>query len=246
MFRARSTLLIDITSMQLFYAVKEVSFEDAPFLAEKEIELKDVNDGFIQSVAVATKSKVLENADVLLELFKGYLNLMNTKGEKLLENSKSLRFLVESEELFEEGTMLCGTEDESLYLTNKTDDDKVVASSRCNETPFDSRNEVIPSNEETPRDNDEFSCLRDKLVSLKNSIDGEALDFLKRAFEFDVENDSHPTNTRKEIYKRIQEFMDQRNPVLGKCMCVIRLIYSRYQTFFCHDYKSATNTDQTL
>lgn len=260
MFRTRGTLLMDIISMQLFYALKELSLDDSRILPENELNCKDA-----YTHCAATKSKFLENTDLLLEMLKSYLNVMNSKGETLLENSGGLRSLIGSAELFDERTLLRDTElidektllrdteligektllrdtelfdertlshdtelfDErtilrdteevSLYMANKTDDDKVVASSRCNETPFESCNEdLIPSTEETLRDSDEYSILRDKLVSLKNCIDGEALDFLKKAFEFDVESENKITESRQDIYKRIQECMEQRNSVLGQ------------------------------
>ena len=227
MFRTRSTLLVDIISMQLFYAVRELSLDDSPILTHNQLNLEDLK-GYSKSAS--TKSKVLENTDLLLELFKGYLNMMNTKGEKLLENSESLRLFIGSEEQ----TLLTDTEDASLYMANKTDDDKVVASSRFNETPFESHNEVItsPSNEEKVRDKEDYSSLRDKLVSLKNSIDDEALDFLRRAFEFDVKNDEQQTRTRKNVYERIQEFMERRNSVIGKCRDIN--LYERFYVQITH------------
>lgn len=220
MFRARSTLLMDIISMQLFYGVKELSLDDAPVLPENESSVKCLKDGYIQSVA--TTSKLLENTDLLLELFKGYLKMMNSKGEKLLENSGSLRLLIGTEEFLEEPSVLCETEDESLYLTNKTDDDKVVASLRCNETPLESHNKVIGSKE--IRDNDEYSSLRDKLISLKNIIDDEALDFMKRAFEFDGDSIDQASRARKDIYERIQEFLEKRAAVPGKYVWILRCL----------------------
>ena len=214
MFRTRSSLLMDIISMQLFYAVRDVSLDDASILPENELIPMNLKDDFVHPGT--TKGKILENIDLLLELFKGYLNMMNSKGEKMLENSGSLRFSGESEEVFEERTLLLDTEDLSLYITNKTDDDKVVASTRCLETLFESRDEDIPSNEEKPRDTDgEYPSLTDKLVSLKSSIDNEALDFLKRAFEFDVEINDQPMRTRKDFYERIKELLQRRESVIG-------------------------------
>lgn len=211
MFRARSTLLIDIISMQLFYALKDLSLDDSLTLPENELKLKDCYAQW-----TATRGKVLENTDLLLEMFKSYLNVMNFRGEKLLDNCGSLMSLIGSEELLDERTLLRDAEDVSLYLTNKTDDDKVVASSRCNETLLESRNdELIPATEEKLRDSDDCSNLRDKLVSLKNCIDGEALSFLKKAFEVDLENEDKTTDSRQDIYQRIQEFMEQRDSVLG-------------------------------
>lgn len=211
MFRARSTLLIDIISMQLFYALKDLSLDDSLTLPENELKLKDCYAQW-----TATRGKVLENTDLLLEMFKSYLNVMNFRGEKLLDNCGSLMSLIGSEELLDERTLLRHAEDVSLYLTNKTDDDKVVASSRCNETLLESRNdELIPATEEKLRDSDECSNLRDELVSLKNCIDGEALSFLKKAFEVDLENEDKTTDSRQDIYQRIQEFMEQRDSVLG-------------------------------
>ena len=210
MFRTRTCLLMDIISMQLFYAVKDVSLDDNSILPENELISKNPKDDFVHPVT--TKSELLENTDLLLELFKGYLNMMNSKGEKTLESSGSLRFLGGSEELLEERTLLLDTEDLSLYMTNKTDDDKVVASTRCFETQFESCDEDIPSK---PHENGEYSSLTDKLVSLKSSIDSEALDFLKRAFEFNEENNDQPTRTRKEIYERITEFLQRRESVIG-------------------------------
>lgn len=211
MFRARSTLLMDIISMQLFYALKDLSLDDALDLPENEIKFKDGPTQW-----TAARSKVLENADLLLETFKSYLNVMNSRGEQLLDNCGSLMSLIGSEELLDDRTLLRDTEDVSLYLTNKTDDDKVVASSRCNETLLESRNEdLITDTEEKLCDSDGCSNLRDKLISLKNCIDGEALSFLKKAFELDLENEDKITDSRQGIYKRIQEFMEQRNSVLG-------------------------------
>lgn len=219
MFRARSALLIDITSMQLFYALKEHSFNDVLFSPERVFNSRDVIDSPNQSVAA--KNKVLQNVDLLLDLFKSYLNMMNAKSEEMFENCGSLHFLAESQDVMEEQKILHKVEDFSLYLANKTDDDKVVASSRCNQANehHESHEERIPSNEERRCDIDQYSILRDKLITLKNSIDGEALNFLERVFEVDgeEEQDSHPTNTtRRKIYEKIQEFIEQRNSTLGK------------------------------
>lgn len=219
MFRARSALLIDITSMQLFYALKEHSFNDVLFSPKRVFNSRDVIDSPNQFVAA--KNKVLQNVDLLLDLFKSYLNMMNAKSEEMFENCGSLHFLAESQDVMEEQKILHKVEDFSLYLANKTDDDKVVASSRCNQANehHESHEERIPSNEERRCDIDQYSILRDKLITLKNSIDGEALNFLERVFEVDgeEEQDSHPTNTtRRKIYEKIQEFIEQRNSTLGK------------------------------
>lgn len=211
MCRTRSTLLMDIISMQLFYALKDLSFDDALNLPENETKLKD---GLTEWTTA--RSKVLENTDLLLELFESYLNLMNSKGEQLLDSCGSLVKLIGSDALLDERTLLCDTEDASLYLTNKTDDDKVVASSLCNENPVESHTEkLISENEEKSVDRDENFNLRNKLISLKNSVDGEALCFLRRAFELDVDNEDRTTESREDVYKRIEEFMNQRNSVLG-------------------------------
>ena len=221
MFRARSALLIDITSMQLFYALKEHSFNDVLFSPESALNSPDVIDNPNQSVAA--KNKVLQNVDLLLELFKSYLNMMNAKSEEIFENCGSLYFLAESQDVMEEQKTLQKVEGLSLYLANKTDDDKVVASSRCNQgnDHHESHEECMPSNEERGCDTDQYSILRDKLITLKNSIDGEALNFLKKVFEFEGEDEhgSHPKNTtRREIYEKIKEFIEQRNSTLGKCI----------------------------
>ena len=208
MFRTRSALLMDIISMQLFYALKDISLDDALILPESELKQKD---GFAQWTVI--KSKLLENTDLLLELFQSYLNVMNSKGEKLVDNCGSLRSLIGAEELLDERTLLRDTEDVTLYLTNKTDDDKVVASSRCNESLLESHNEELI--EQKVPESKEHSSVRDKLVSLKSCVDGEALSFLKKAFELDLENEGKITDSRQNIYKRIQEFMEQRNSVLG-------------------------------
>ena len=218
MFRARSALLIDITSMQLFYSLKEHSFNDVLFSPERVFNSRDVIDSPNQSVAA--KNKVLQNVDLLLDLFKSYLNMMNAKSEEMFENCGSLHFLAESQDVMDEQKILHKVEDFSLYLANKTDDDKVVASSRSNQVNEDheSHEERIPSNEERRCDIDQYSILRDKLITLKNSIDGEALNFLERVFEVgEEEQGSHPTNTtRRKIYEKIQEFIEQRNSTLGK------------------------------
>lgn len=234
MFRARSALLIDITSMQLFYALKEHSFNDVLFSPERVFNSRDVIDSPNQSVAA--KNKVLQNVDLLLDLFKSYLNMMNAKSEEMFENCGSLHFLAESQDVMEEQKILHKVEDFSLYLANKTDDDKVVASSRCNQANehHESHEERIPSNEERRCDIDQYSILRDKLITLKNSIDGEALNFLERVFEVDGEEEqgSHPTNTtRRKIYEKIQEFIEQRNSTLGKCIegtCSGSFLYPNY------------------
>ena len=214
-FRAKTTLLIDIITMQLLYSIKDISPDDTPFVSENEVRFKNLNDDF--SNAGSTQSKLLENADLLLELFKGYLNMMNSKGVKMLENSGSVQFLLGLVDPFEEPKLRCEPDDLSLYLTNKTDDDKVVASTRCNETPHESHQEVIiPSSGEILYQNGEYSRLRNKLVSLKDSLDGEALDFLKRAFEFDPKNNDQAIGTREEIYERIHDIVQTRESVSGK------------------------------
>ena len=205
MFRTRSALLMDIISMQLFYALKDISLDDTLILPENELKQKN---GFTQWTV--TKGKLLENTDLLLELLQSYLNVLNSKGEKLLESCGSLRSLIGAEEL-DERTLRRDTEDVTLYLTNKTDDDKVVASSRCSESLLESRNEELTEQ----NDSEEHSSLRDKLVSLKSCVDGEALSFLKKAFELELENEGKTTDSRQIIYKGIQECMEQRNSVLG-------------------------------
>lgn len=214
MFRTRSALLADIISMQLFYTIKDLSIEDGLNLSENELSLKD-----FCSQWAATKAKILEDTDLLLELLRSYLNVMNSKGEKLLENCGSLKSLIGSDELLDERTLLCDSEDASLYMTNKTDDDKVVASSRSETLPaLESHNEnFTPSNEKKLRDSEEHASLRDKLVSLKNCIDDEALGFLKKTFELDDDNENKLTDldTRQSIYAMIREFMEQRNTFLG-------------------------------
>ena len=220
--------------MQLFYALKEHSFNDVLFSPERMFNSRDVIDSPNQSVAA--KNKVLQNVDLLLDLFKSYLNMMNAKSEEMFENCGSLHFLAESQDVMEEQKILHKVEDFSLYLANKTDDDKVVASSRCNQANehHESHEERIPSNEERRCDIDQYSILRDKLITLKNSIDGEALNFLERVFEVDGEEEqgSHPTNTtRGKIYEKIQEFIEQRNSTLGKSIegtCSGLFLYPNY------------------
>ena len=220
--------------MQLFYAIKEHSFNEVLLSPERALNSRDVKDSPNESVAA--KNKVLQNVDLLLELFKSYLNMMNAKSEEMFENCGRLHFLAESQDVMEEQKTLHKVEDFSLYLANKTDDDKVVASSRCNQVNehHESREERIPSNEERRCDIDQYSILRNKLITLKKSIDGEALNFLKKVFEFDDEEEqgSHPTNTaRREIYEKIQEFIEQRNSTLGKCIqgtCSGLFLYPNY------------------
>ncbi|XP_068708780.1 uncharacterized protein [Montipora foliosa] len=206
MFRSKSALLMDLISMHLFYAVKELSFDEFPDSPELKTGV----------ASASIKTKILENSDLLLELFKGYVNIMNSKGEKMLETSESLRLLLGSEHLFEQELSLCNSEDLSLYMANKTDDDKAVASSLCHDTTCESRDEVhIPAKAEKLQENDEYSILRENLVSLKNSADARALDFLKKAFEFDSESNDLCKDNKKVVYEMIQDFAQRREAVLG-------------------------------
>ena len=208
MFRSKSALLMDLISMHLFYAVKELSFDEFPDSPELKTGVG----------SASIKTKILENSDLLLELFKGYVNIMNSKGEKMLETSESLRLLLGSEHLFEQELSLCNSEDLSLYMANKTDDDKAVASSLCHDTTCESRDEVhIPAKAEKLQENDEYSILRENLVSLKNSADARALDFLKKAFEFDSESNDLCEDDKKVVYEMIQDFAQRREAVLGEC-----------------------------
>ena len=103
----------------------------------------------------STRIKILENTDFLLKLFKSYLRLMNSKGHELLENGVTLRCVTDLKDLYEEPTALCDAKDMSIYLSNKTDDDKVVASSCCHDTPNESRNDCVPCNGEVSDGNKE-------------------------------------------------------------------------------------------
>ena len=211
LFRGRTALLIDLISMQLFSSIKDLSLDDSS-VAEIQVKSEDLKD----VLSMKTKTQVLENADLLVELFKGYLNIMNTKSEKALENSENLRFFLGSghEQLFDEQLSLCDPEDLSLYLTNKTDDDKAVASSQSHETTCD---EVFVSlNGEKLEENDKCIGLREKLISIKNSVDVKALDYLKKVFEFDSENNELVRNKKKVVYKMVQELLQRRKSVFGK------------------------------
>lgn len=214
MLRARSTLLTDIISMQLFYALRDLPLDFGHHLSENDISLKDICAQW-----AATKCKILENTDLLLDLLKCYLNEMNSKGEKMLEDGGSLNCSVGCEELLNaDKRLLSASEEVSLYMTNKTDDDKVVASTGfCETLPYSetSTESSILSTEQNFGDGEESSNIRDKLVSLKKFMDDKALGFLTKVFELDVGNESTPLNTRQDIYGRIQELLKQEGKLLG-------------------------------
>ncbi|XP_022791929.1 kinesin-like protein KIF15 [Stylophora pistillata] len=210
MFKARSTLLSDIISMQLLYALKDLPLDNDHHFSENDLSLRD-----FCSQWATTKCKILENADVLLDLLKSYLSLMNSKGDKLLEDGGSLKSLVGCEESFNaDKRLLSASEEVSLYMTNKTDDDKVVASTGCCEIlPCSETNteDFILSTEQNLGDGEESSNIRNKLISLKKFMDDKALAFLTKAFELDVGNENRVINTRQDIYGRIQEILNQED-----------------------------------
>lgn len=210
-FRGRTALLMDLISMQLFYSIKELSLDDSS-VAEIQVKSEDLKD----ALSSKTKTQILENADLLVELFKKYFSIMNTKSEEALENSENLRFFLGPghEQLFDEQLPLCDPEDLSLYLTNKTDDDKAIASSRSHETTCD---EVVVSlNAEKLQENDKCIGLREKLISLKSSVDVKTLDYLKKVFEFDSENNELTKDKKRVVYEMVQELLQRRESVFGK------------------------------
>ena len=204
-YRMRSVLLIDIISMQLLYAVKKLS------LSQEGSWLPTIT-------STPAGNKILENTDVLLELFKSYLRLMNSKENELLDNGGSLRSLVEAGDSCEEHTVLRDADDVSLYSTNETDDDKVEASPLRDDIQLAESRDDCPVFDEKLPSIGEYLELKDKLVSLKNCIDGEALEFLSKAFEFDPETKDQTLELRQDIYSRIKEVMDWKNYFSGKCI----------------------------
>lgn len=70
---------MDLIFMYFFYVVKEFLFDEFFDFLELKIGV-----GF-----VLIKIKIFENLDFFLEFFKGYVNIMNFKGEKMLEMFES-------------------------------------------------------------------------------------------------------------------------------------------------------------
>ncbi|XP_029208723.2 kinesin-like protein KIN-7O isoform X2 [Acropora millepora] len=202
-FRGRTALLMDLISMQLLYSIKELSLDDSS-VAAIQVKSEDLKD----ALSLKTKTQILENADLLVELFKRYFNIMTTKSAKALENSEDLRFFLGPVEQLP----LCDAEDLSLYSTNKTDDDKAIASSRSHETTCDEG--VVLLNGEKLQENDKCIDLREKLISVKNSVDGKALDYLKKVFEFDSENNGLVKDRKRVVYEMVQELLQRRESVV--------------------------------
>ena len=53
-------------------------------------------------------------------------------------------------------------------------------------------------------------------MSLKNSIDGEALEFLSKAFELEEEHMNDTLERRENIYIRIMDLIERKKSLSGK------------------------------
>lgn len=202
--RAKSALLSELLSMQLFYTLQDMPEHERQQVA-KEMQNEYLYSG---DKLLEVRGKVLENTDNVLKLFESYLNLLNHSGKDLENSGLNLKDLEASflnGERVDVGVVGPLNESnnsnseeqripDSLQLaSNKTDDDKVM----------DSGNNDEESNEFFTLTKD----LRDKLSDIKESLDGDAIGFLKKAFALD---DDDKDSGRKQVYNAMMEFLRQR------------------------------------
>ena len=197
---------------------------------ERQELAKVFQDEYIYSgnSMLETKEKVLENTTNVLELFQSYLKLLNTSGEELTSNGLDLETLEKqlgsdgnglkmvslansSDELNDEEKEGASLEQNALLMTRfyQTDDDKAYDSQGTKELRFLSLTKD----------------LRDKLQDIKGSLDGNAIEFLKKAFGMKG-MEGEKEGRKEKVYGAMVEFLRQRENKQGK------KIYFRFKGFF--------------
>ncbi|KAK3705683.1 hypothetical protein QZH41_009516, partial [Actinostola sp. cb2023] len=207
--RAKSALLAELLSMQIFYTISDMPEEERQEVA-KAMQHEYLYSG---KQLVGVREKVLENTDNVLQLFQSYLKLLDQSGKDMASTGLNLRDLegvflngeyqecglvanrvLESKECLDSNNL----EPDHLELTcNKTDDDKVMES------------DISDLDDQGPKVSDFLlltKTLRDKLGTIKGSLDSEAIDFLKKAFAMDGEKECN----KKQVYGAMMEFLRQR------------------------------------
>ncbi|XP_048585259.1 kinesin-like protein KIN-7I isoform X3 [Nematostella vectensis] len=210
--RTKGALLAELLSMQLFYTVKDLPDDERRTLA-KQFSQEHPFEG---DRLIGTKANVLKNTDKVLKLFRSYLQLLNKTGknlnnlgfglemlqghltkeessavETLMKRSKSSEFVLE-----------CIEDDESLLLElNKTDDDKAVESSGVHDHAKDELNGELLLGEGLMC---QAKALRDALMCIRTSLDGDAVEFLQKAFGVHTGSNG---GDRKAVYNAMKEFL---------------------------------------
>ncbi|KXJ14432.1 Kinesin heavy chain isoform 5C [Exaiptasia diaphana] len=199
--RAKTALLAELLSMQLFYTIQGLPDEQRQQLAS-EMQGEYLYSG---EKLLGVREKVLENTDNVLQLLQSYLKLDSQYGEKLEKSGLNLRDLEMA--LLNGEKLDIGSSYESNGLNsehqelswNKTDDDKVIES------------QISRDDDDQQSNQTKFfqltKSLRDKLIDIKCALDGDAIGFLKKAFALD---DCISVDDRKKVYDRMVEFLQQR------------------------------------
>lgn len=231
--RAKTALLSELLSMQLFYALQDLPEEKRQDIVNT-LQKDHLNTG---DRLLEAREKVLENTDNVLQLFESYLKLLQRSGKDLentdlnlkdcetgkpLESdaaSSSTALNSEAQEIdsavqldieavkdidlvnlesLPESTIL-GCDDlvpDCVQLAlNKTDDDKVVESGMIELKSTESK--LLTQTKH----------LHGKLNVIKDSLDDDALCFLKKAFAID---EAVKDSDRKQVYAAMMEVLKQR------------------------------------
>lgn len=212
--------------MQLFYTIRDMPADERQELS-KLFQHEYIYSG---RPLLETKEKVLENTSNVLELFQSYLKLLNASGDDLISNGLDLKMLEEplndghdqkilsrvcnnSHKLNDEEKTIDSLAQNELLLSqfNKTDDDKVSEIST----------DAQPDSQETKESRfvSLTKSLRNRLQHIKGSLDGDAIEFLKKAFGM-KEMDGEKEGSKEGVYGAMVEFLRQRENQQGKRSCV--------------------------
>ena len=218
-YRAKSVLLLELMSAQLYYAIRDLSEEEC---------FDSALDDSSEVNKLKTKEMVLENTENLLEFLAGYLRLMSSSVKDLVpscsdvgpteEDTHILEIpCPESSDVSPKEEVQC-EEEECLYQMNKTDDDKVVEFGH-NTPKLDITEELDNVNEgrasekcDVPSYLKRAESLKDRMLHIKNNLDNEALEVLQQVLNLD---NQLVGESRKEVYCKMKEFLDMKEELIG-------------------------------
>lgn len=219
--RAKTALLSELLSMQLFYTIQGMPDKARQQVAtEMQGEYLYSGDKLLE-----VREKVLENTDNVLQLLQSYLKLDSQYGERLEKSGLNLRDLetaLFNGERLANGSLYdsngLNSETQELFW-NKTDDDKVMESDISGDDDDDQQSNQTKFILAT-------KPLRDKLFDIKGALDSDAIGFLKKAFSLD-DYDSD----RKKVYGGMVEFLQHRENLLEGNIYLV-LVFSTHDVMF--------------
>ena len=213
MNRTKSLLLQELISAQLFYAIRDVS-------EKEELDQVCFNDNSRKALTQECKEVILENSEKLLEFLSGYFKLWNTSKEcaapRIFEVGAG-----NSYEPMIAPVGACGmaiehsscqeTDKGHLTNSNKTDDDKVVASGGMVPITIESGSlDCVGIATEIRSQTslvEKARNLKGEMLRMKGNLDGKALGYLKQAFGLEDPLGEDSGGSREQVYSRLKELL---------------------------------------